>query len=171
MHVNVHGARNLGDARFDFICNLVSFWIAPSDLDVDRRRNSKVQNLTNNIRSRKIKFHVRKIAMQFLAQGAHVLRGRFVFRIQRDQNLAIRRANRRAVAESEINSAHGQPDVVQDVLDLVWRNHFTYRTAHFVKTFLGCFESRPRGRTHVQAKLTGVNSWKKIASEKWNQAE
>ena len=57
--------------------------------------------------------------MQFLAQNAHVLRGWFVLRVERNQNLAVGGANRRTITESQINSANRESDIVQNIADLV----------------------------------------------------
>src|SRR5205807_2462700 len=70
-----------------------------------------------------------------------------------------------------INSAHWQADVIQHIVDFVWRNHLANLAAHLVKTLFSCFEPCACWRAHVQPKLTSVNGREKIAPEKWDKAK
>ena len=81
VNMNIDRARNLRDARLDLIRNLVPFRVAARHLNVNWRRNSEIQNLTNDVRGGEEEFGVGKIAVQFFAQDSHVLRDRFVLRI------------------------------------------------------------------------------------------
>src|SRR5262245_20996930 len=102
--------------------------------------------------------------MQFFAQDAHVICGRPVLGLKRYENFAIGLANGRVVTESEINSAHRQPNVVQHIIDFVWWNHLANLASYLIKTFFRCFEPGTCWCAHVQAKLTRINRRKEIAS-------
>ena len=75
--------------------------------------------------------------MQFFAQDPHVLRSRFVFRIEGDKNLTVSRANCRTVAKGEINSACRQPDIIKHILYFVRGNDIANGVADLKKAFLG----------------------------------
>ena len=42
MHVHIDSARNLRDARFDLIRDVVPFRVAAGYLNIDRRRNAEI---------------------------------------------------------------------------------------------------------------------------------
>ena len=94
-----------------------------------------------------------------------------MFRVQRDQNFAIRRADGRVITEREINSADREANIVEDILNFIGRNHFANHASYFVKTFFGCFQSRSDWRAHVQTKLARIYRGKEIAAEEWDKAK
>src|SRR3974377_1800211 len=51
-------------------------------------------------------------------QAADQLRRRRVLRLQRDQDLAVHRTDGGGVAQCDVHAAVGQPDIVQDRVDL-----------------------------------------------------
>src|SRR5205823_1331007 len=104
VHMDIGRAGNLRDALFDLVRDLVALRVAASDLNIDRRRNAEVQNLANDVRRGEEKLHVRKIAVQFLAQNANVLGGRPVLWSKCDENFAVSLTDGGVVAEGEINS-------------------------------------------------------------------
>ena len=169
VHVRIDCSGNLRDARFDLVGDVVPFGVAAGYLNVDRRRNAEIQDLADDIWRGEIKFHVRKIVMQFLSQDFHVLRSRLVVGIESDQNFAIGRADRRIVTKGEINPACRQPDVIEHVLDFVRRNDFANYATHLKKSFLGRFEPSACGGSHMQTKLAGIDRWEKVAAEKRNE--
>src|SRR5205814_8676787 len=164
-------ARSLCNALFNLVRNLVALRIASRDLNVDRRRNAEIQNLAHDVRRGEKELHVRKIAVQFLAQDVHVLRRRLVLWSERDKNFAVGLTDGGVVAESEINSAHRQSDVIQHVVYFVRRNHFANGAPDLIKPLLRRFEPRSRRCAHVQSQLPGVYHRKKVAPEKWDHAK
>ena len=139
VHVRIDCSGNLRDARFDLVGDVVPFRVAASYLNVDRRRNAEIQDLTDDIWRREIKLHVRKIVVQFLSQDFYVLRGRLMVGVESDENFAVGRADRRIVTKGEINPACGQPDVIENVLDFVRRNDFANHATYLKKSLLGRF--------------------------------
>ena len=87
------------------------------------------------------------------------------FAFERNQNLAIAAADGRTVAEGEIEPAVGDPDVVDDRIDLAGRND----TADFIfdvsEDYFRLFDARTGGRAGVQAKLTRIDSRKEVAAD------
>src|SRR5205823_10017215 len=103
--------------------DLIALRVATCDLNVDRRRNAEIQNLANDVRRGEKELHVRKIPVQFLAQDVHVLRSRLVLWSKRDKNFAVSFTDGGVVAKSEVNSAHWQTDVIEQVVYFFWWNH------------------------------------------------
>ena len=163
VYVHIGRAGNLRDGLFDLVRNLVALRVASRHLNVDRRRNPEIQNLANDVRRREKELHVRKIAVQFLAQDVHVLRSRLVLWSERDQNFAVRLTDGSVVAESEINSARRQTDVIKHVVYFVRRNHLANGATDLIKALLRRFEPCSSWCTHVQSELSGVHRRKKIA--------
>src|ERR1700730_6680612 len=65
VHVNIGRAGNFRDALFDLVCDIVAFRVAARDLNVDRRRNAEIQNLTHDVRRGEKELHVRKTRCNF----------------------------------------------------------------------------------------------------------
>src|SRR5206468_11970055 len=127
--------------------------------------NPEIQNLANDVRRSEKELHVRKIAVQFLAQDVHVLRRPLMLWSERDKNFSVSLTDGGVVAESEINSAHRQTDVIQHVVYFVRRNHLTNGSADLIKALLRRFEPCSRWCAHMQPKLPGAHHRKKIATE------
>ncbi len=59
------------------------------NLDIDRRRQAKVQSLGHNIRREKVERGSGKSLWQFVAKSPDIIRGRMMLLFQRDQNVRI----------------------------------------------------------------------------------
>ena len=95
LHVHVRRAGNLAQPICDSLRDVVvPAHIGAHYLNIDRRGQSKIENLRHDIGGLEEELHARKPRWKFAAQLAHVLRRRMmVFRIQRNQNLRIARPN------------------------------------------------------------------------------
>src|SRR5439155_25190362 len=110
----------------------------------------------NDVRRGEKELHVRKIAVQFLAQDVHVLRSRLVLWSKRDKDFAVRLTDGSVVAKSEVNSAHRQTDVIEHVVYFVRRNYLANGATNSIKTLFRRLEVCPRGFAHRQWVVPGV---------------
>ena len=124
MNMHVHRPRNAGDFPLQFERKRVAgVGIPAGDLDIDRRRKPEIQNLIRDIRRLEIETDAGKRRVQTLAQTVLIFRGRggsLLF--QRKENFAISRAQRRIVAECQIETAVREADVVDDRAQFTRRN-------------------------------------------------
>ena len=93
--------------------------VARHHLHVDGRRQAEIQNLVGDVGRLEEEHHVGELLVQALAQPVGVLRGgAVIFRFSEIRMSPSLDAERRAVAERQVEAAVGNPDVVDDVLDL-----------------------------------------------------
>src|ERR1019366_3933859 len=93
-------------------------------LDIDGGRQSKIQNLIGDIGGFKEKDHVGKLLVEAPAQAVGVLGGGAVLiGFERNQDVAVRDAERRVVAEGQVKAAIGDSNVVDDVGDFLGWHH------------------------------------------------
>src|SRR4051794_5590913 len=90
LNPQIYGSRNLPDpvreSRSDFsVLRLIS----PADLNIKRRRKTKIQSLANDIRGQKIKCRAGKLAVNPLSQPPHIFFSRPVSMLQRYQNIRV----------------------------------------------------------------------------------
>lgn len=91
-------------------------------------------------------------------------------RVQRDEDLAVRRPERHAVREGEIDGRR-LPDVVEHQRDLVPRDEATDRRFHVRKHLFGLLDPRAGRRPHVKPELPGVHGRKEVASDEREEGE
>ena len=78
--------------------------------------------------------------------------------LERDQNLAVHRADRRRIAQGDVHAAVGQADIVENGIDLHRRRRsrgWPLRPA--AKYACVCSMPRARRRAHVQSHLPGID--------------
>src|SRR6516162_10520658 len=86
--------------------------------------------------------------------------------LEGDENLAIGGADSRVIAERQIH-ALWNADVVEHEIKVVRRNDFANRVLDAREDLLRLFETRASGRVHVQTELAGIDCWKEIAADHW----
>ena len=73
--MNVRRAGNLFHAGFNLLGKGVVLWVASRHLNVDRRGQTEVQDLSDDIRRLERELHVRELLAQPRPQRAHVVGG------------------------------------------------------------------------------------------------
>jgi len=91
-------------------------------LNVHRRGNSEVENLRRDVGRKKVEGGAGKLARQFIAQIANIVRCRVMVGLERDFDVGVVRSNRTTGQMLHVRSAVGKADVVQNVVDLGWRD-------------------------------------------------
>ena len=84
---------------------------------------------------------------------------------ERNQNLAVGRTERHAIGERQIVAAVGQPDVVENVGQLLARDDAPNGFLHSGESLLGFFNARAAGAADVQADLPGVHLREEIRAD------
>src|SRR5437868_11730161 len=171
--MHVHGPRHVTQAIRDLLGNRVVRVQVPADnLNVDRGRQTEVQNLTHDVGRLKEEFRSGKIKRQIFAQLLDILLGRMMMLlIQRDQYLGIGRSNGSAGAVGSIDGAEGQTDVVQNRDQLVLRNLLAQRLLDFIAKTSCFFDARSRARAQMQTEDSSVDAGEEILAEKEDQSE
>src|SRR4030095_8912189 len=100
-----------------------------------------------------------------LTQLGGVSRRAFLpFVLERDENLAVLRAERGAVAKRQVILLRGNAEVVDDHLQVVRGNDGADLRFNRAKSVSGLLQPCATGSDHVQADLSGINGGEKIAA-------
>ena len=107
MHVDVHRTRNARHTRLNLLGNLIVLEaVAAHDLDIDRRGQPKIQNLSHNVGRLEEKRHVRELFRQRLAELLDVFPGGAMLVFERHQDLAIPRTHCGAITKRQIHASY-----------------------------------------------------------------
>src|ERR1017187_8519623 len=146
--------------------------IAAYHLNIDRGRQSEIQDLVGDVGGFEEEDHVGKLRVEALAQSGGVIGGGAVlFGSERNQDVAVGDAERRAVSEGEIETAGGDADVVDDVLDFLGRHHLADFVFDGGEDLLGFFDAGAGGRARVETHGAGIHRRKEIASDQRRKAQ
>src|SRR6202012_3937261 len=97
--------------------------------------------------------------------------GRGVLLLQGYQNLAVHRPYGGGVAQGDIDAAIGQPDIVEQGLDLIVADDVADRALDAGKLALGFLNAGRGRRTYVQSHLSGIDLREKVLSQQGKQRE
>ena len=171
--MDVGGAGNLANTICDFLSDVVvCAHIGAHDLNINRRGQSKIENLRHDVGGLEEELHPRKTSRQFAAQPAHVPRGGvMVFRIQRHQNLGVTATNHARTGVGEIDARVGNADVIQDRLQLLLRNLAAQDLLHFIAQTRRFFHPQARPGAEVQPDQARIHLREEIATQKKHQPQ
>ena len=173
LHVHVDRARHPGQLARD----LVGHRVVPvvlldraADLDVDRRRQSEVEDLADDVGGLGEEFEIGKAPRQLIAQRLQIDGRRTVLRAQRDEDFPVGRSDADAVAQRQVDVVQ-QADVVGDHAQFVGGNHLAQIVFDLLEVDLRLLDPRARRAPDVQPQLAGVDSGKEVAANERVQAE
>ena len=146
MYHDICGPRNLFHGRCDLLRDAVIAGVAPRHLNVNGSGQAKVQNLRGDVGRQKLKRGVRELRGQLAAERLDVhLRWPVLF-FQRDQHVAVQRADGGDVAERQVDAADRQADVVNHGVNLAVRDGVPNHVFHLEEQVLGSPpDAFPRG--------------------------
>ncbi len=147
----------------------IGFDVGAAELHVDRRRQAEVEDLRHDVGRLEEELDAGEPLRQLGAQPRHEGLGRLVAFAQRQQDLAVERADRARVAVRQVDAAVGHTQVVEHGLELVGRYQLADRNLHRIGQACGFLDSRARRRAHVQADLAGIDRREEIATEEGHQ--
>ena len=150
LNVRVDGARNFLDALHHLAGErVISFDVIAGKLYVDGRRQTKVQNLRDDVGWLEKKFDAGKALRQNCAQSFDICCRRLMIGAQRNENLAIERTNGSGVAVRQVDAAVGHAQVVQNRHQLLFRDHFPDDGLDLISEACGFLDLGAGRRTHV----------------------
>ncbi len=85
--------------------------------------------------------------------------------VERDQDLAVHRADGGGIAEGDVDTAIGQADVVEHHADLVVADELADGRFDLGEVFLGGLDARTWRGTDVQAHLASVDLGEEVAAQ------
>ena len=91
--------------------------------------------------------------------------------LQGDEDLAVRRRDERTLAQGEVQTAVGDADVVEEVLDLVGRNHLPDRVLDLHEFPLRLFDARAGHAADVELDEARVDGREEILPDEWQEQE
>src|SRR4029077_15338248 len=101
---------------------LVSLQVVSHDLDIDRSRQAKVQDLADHIRRQEGEGHTRKLFRECQAKVVNVVIRGMVLGGKSHKNVGVRCADRSRITVRKIDAAVGQTDVVNNIDDFAGGN-------------------------------------------------
>src|SRR5437868_11807276 len=84
-------------------------------------------------------------------------------------NVGVRCTDWRGIAVGEIDTAIGESNVVNDVLNLARRNLSANRPLHLIAKVGRFFNAHSGGSAHMQLEGAGVNAGKEVPAQPWDQ--
>src|ERR1700735_3145667 len=170
LNTQVHDSRN----KFELIQQVVGelpvgLKIAAHNLHVNGGRQSKIQNLADDIGGQEIKSHAGKFFVELQANVMLVVRSRMMVFGESHQNVGVARTYRRGVAVREVDAAVRQANVVDNRAKLRLRNLFAGGVFHVIAKRRGLFEARSGGSAQVQFEFAGINRGEKILAQQRQQ--
>ncbi len=134
-------------------------------MDIDGRRQTKVQHLSDDVRGQEVKGRAGVFSGQRLSQALNIVRCRVVVFLERDQNIGVARSYESRCAVHEIDGAVRQSDVVEDVVQFSLGDLAAYVALNEVAQLRGLFDSRAALGTQMQDELTAVRARKEVLTK------
>ncbi len=158
------GKHLVGDAVISHRCRAI-------DLNVDRRRQTKVQRLGDDVSRQEIERNPGKFARELLTQRAHVVRGPVVLFFQRDEDVCVGRPGKSRAIVDIVDVAEWQSNVVEDIVDFRRRNSLPNAGLYLVGQTGGLLDTRSSFCAHMQNELAAVCIRKEVLAEERNERE
>ena len=156
---------NVPHLRQQRVCILaVSLQIVSDDLNIDRGRQAKVENLRYHVGGQERERHTRKLLREYQTKLVNVVVGGMVLRRQSHEDVSIRCAHRRRIAVGKIDAAVGQPYVVDDVMDFIGWNLLSNRPLDLIAEVGRLFNAHSCGSAHVKLERAAVHAGEEIAA-------
>ena len=157
---------NVPHLRQQRVCILaVSLQIVSDDLNIDRGRQAKVENLRDHVGGQERERDTRKLLRECQAKLVNVVVGGMMLGRQSYQDVSIRCAHRRRIAVGKIDAAVGQPYVVDDVMDFIGWNLLSNRPLDLIAEVGRLFNAHSCGSAHVKLERAAVHAGKEIAAQ------
>ena len=153
-------------AYLRFACNVIA-----DNLQVDRRRHTEIQDLADDIRRQEGEGDAGELARQLLAHRLDVVLGRRVVRLQADQDVGVRDADRARVVVGHVDAADAEADIVDDAVQLIGRDDLVDGLADPVGELGGLFDPRAGLRPHMHLDLPAVDAREEVLTQRRGKRE
>src|SRR5580692_3061457 len=172
LYARIGNTRNLLDLMQHAGCDLaIALDIGSLDLDINGCRQTKVQDLRNDVRGQEVERGARVFPGQRISQALNILCSGVMIFLEGHQNIGVARSDEARRAVHKINRAVRQPDVVQDVVRLALGNLTPYRAFDEIAQLRGLFDSRAALGAKVEDELTVVAARKEVLAEPRDKEE
>ncbi len=170
LDVHVHRPAHFLDARQHLARHLeIVREIRTHKLHVNRRWQSEIQNLADDIGRLKVKRRPWKFTGECFSQLADVILGGMMIFLQGDQDFGIRSADGSRGAVTQVDSAVRQPDIVENSLHLLRGDLLANGILDAIGQRRRFFHPQPNRSAHVQPNLSGIHGGKKVRAQERNQ--
>src|SRR4029077_13978859 len=172
VNVNIGGSGNMRNPVRELAGYLVvRARVSPDYLQIDGRRNPEVQDLGGDIGRLEEKGRVGESLAESFPELHLIIAGRAVVLLERNQDFAVGAGDGRNLALGEASPAIYDPDVIDQGVHLVGRDHVSYFVFNRGEPYLGLFEAGARWSARIQAHLAGVNVGEEILTHQPCQAQ
>ena len=172
LNARVRNAGYVTNPAQQFVCvGEIRIDVGAADLEVDRRRRTKIQDLADNVGRQEGEADAREQPRQLLAQHAHVLLGRLMALFQLDLDVAVLRTDHAGVVVGHVDAADRHADVVGERVDFPGRDDLADRLLH-VGELVGAFlDTGTHLGTDMHQDRSGIDGGKEIPPEIRHQQE
>src|SRR6185437_5467427 len=167
LHVDIGSAWHVAKLVCQVLGNLIILRLSFSyDLDIDRRRQAKVQDLANDVRRLEEKFNAGELPWKLIAQLLYVFGSRAVVLLaQGEQDFGIRSANAAGGAVRVVDGAIRQPDVIEHCYQLIFGNPVADIVFNFIAKARCFFNPKTSTAAHMHAENAGIHFGKEILTK------
>src|SRR5437879_2409927 len=170
LNSQIRSSSNVLQLAEERICiTLVSLKVVSHDLDIDRGRQAKVQNLADHVGGQEREADPWKLFWKGQTTSVNVVVGGMVRGGKCDKNIGVRCADRSRIAVRKIDAAIGQTYVVNDVVGFARRNLLSNRPFNLVAKVGGFFDAHSGGRTKMELERSAVNAGKEVLAQPGDQ--
>src|ERR1700687_6239607 len=147
----------------------VCFQIVSDDLNIKRGGQSEIENLPDHVGGQESERNARELFRKRQTKLVNVVGGRMMLDGQTHKNVGVRAAHRRGIAVGEIDTAVGQANVVNHVLNFTRGDLAANRPLDLIAKVGGLFNAHSGGSTHMKLERSGINAGKEVAAQPGNQ--
>src|SRR5580693_3816545 len=148
--------------------NLIARQIIAEDLNVNRGRQTEVQNLANHVGRQERKGHPWKLLGQADAEVVNILSRLVVVDRESYKNVRVRGAYGSRVVVRRIDTAVREPNIVNHIGDLAWRELLFDRSLHEIAETGGLLDACPGGGSEVEIERAAVDRGEEVLSQPGN---
>ena len=150
---------------------LVPLHVWPGHLHVDGGGRAEVQDLADDVGGQEGEGRTGEVPGQLFAQRLDETGGRAVAFLQRDQDIAVLRADAAGVGIGAVDAADRQADIVDDGVELVGGNDPADAVLDMVEQRRRLLDPGADGRADVEADLPRIDRGEEIAAQHRHQRE
>ena len=139
------------------------------ELDIDWRGQAEIQDLAHDVGRLEGEERTGKFLRQVDAQLALVIGGRFVARLERDEDVRVGRADYTGVRVGKIDTGIGQADVIEDAIEVLGGNFLANGGLDLVAQLGRFLHAQTSLGADVELEFARINRGEKVLTEERNQ--
>ena len=151
--------------------SVIGLLVMTDDLHIDGCRQAEIEDLGDDVGRQERKRGAWELLWQSGAQLLDEVRGRSVALLEADQGVAVLGSDRAGVLVGHVNAGKRQPDIVDDVVELIGRDGLADSLFDQVEQARGFLDTRAGLGAHVHQDLSGIDRRKEVLAEERPQSE